>query len=238
MEQWNSFITSNVASEESKESYLGMQMLMDRMMKLLIKSQVKEVSERSSMASCQPMNDMESNAIRYMAGYVAVKLLKKYRKAAKHPRLQMKRRLFVTVLVDMRANNQPGDPDSPLEYTKVWTELIDRGGLYHISDDVFNLVQNIEAFVRRHMNTETLTSQSSSNLKPLIREELFSCHQLISLWDKIAHSIPHKYEKYSLELLGIIADLWITIRGHSFAKNFTMQFVKKYTKGTRKTLKA
>ena len=78
----------------------------------------------------------------------------------------MKRRLFVTVLVDMRANNQPGDPDSPLEYTKVWTELIDRGGLYHISDDVFNLVQNIEAFVRRHMNTETLTSQSSSNLKP------------------------------------------------------------------------
>ena len=126
----------------------------------------------------------------------------------------------------------------PLEYTKVWTELIDRGGLYHISDDVFNLVQNIEAFVRRHMNTETLTSQSSSNLKPLIREELFSCHQLISLWDKIAHSIPHKYEKYSLELLRIIADLWITIRGHSFAKNFTMQFVKKYTKGIRKTLKA
>ena len=60
------------------------------------------------------MSANKCNAIRYMAGYVAVKLLKKYRKAAKHPRLQLKRRLFVTVLVDMRASNQPGDPDSPL----------------------------------------------------------------------------------------------------------------------------
>ena len=90
VEQWNSFVTSNIAPEESEASHLGIQMLMDRMMKLLIKSQVEEASERSSMTSCQPINEMESNAIRYMAGYVAVKLLKKYRKAAKHPRLQLK----------------------------------------------------------------------------------------------------------------------------------------------------
>ena len=36
----------------------------------------------------------------------------------------------------MKAVDQPGEPDSVLEYTKEWSELIDRGGLYHINDMV------------------------------------------------------------------------------------------------------
>ena len=32
--------------------------------------------------------------------------------------------------------DQPGEPESLLEYTKLWAELIDRGGLYHINDEV------------------------------------------------------------------------------------------------------
>ncbi len=44
------------------------------------------------------------------------------------------------------------------------------------------------------------------------------------------HILPHyhiKYEKYSIELLGVVADLWITIRDHSFAKDWTMNLVRK-----------
>ena len=42
------------------------------------------------------------------------------------------------VLRRMRATNQPGVPESVLDYTKVWSETIDRGGLYHINDEVRN----------------------------------------------------------------------------------------------------
>ena len=42
-------------------------------------------------SSVRPLIEMVSNAIRYMAGYVAVSLLRKYRKPSRNPRLQAKR---------------------------------------------------------------------------------------------------------------------------------------------------
>ena len=73
-----------------------------------------------------------------MAGYVAVKLLKQFKKPTHHPRIQHKRAMFIHVLNTMKALDQPGEPDSVLEYFTLWSELIDRGGLYHINDEVSN----------------------------------------------------------------------------------------------------
>ena len=36
----------------------------------------------------------------------------------------------------MRASGRPGDPDTASESVTLWSELIDRGGLYHINDKV------------------------------------------------------------------------------------------------------
>ena len=69
-----------------------------------------------------------------MSRYVAVSLLKKYRKPTKHPQLKVKWALFVRVLTEMKAVDQPGEPESVLDYTKLWSTLIDRGGLYHINE--------------------------------------------------------------------------------------------------------
>ena len=62
---------------------------------------------------------------------MAVSLLKEYRKPTKHPQLKVKWALFVHVLTEMKAVDQPGEPESMLDYTKLWSDLIDRGGLYH-----------------------------------------------------------------------------------------------------------
>ena len=59
---------------------------------------------------------------------------------------------------------------------------------------------------------------------------------MLSYWETIAHCIPSRYEKYSIELLKAIIEVWITIHGHSFAKDWTMKFESKYKKGTRKAL--
>ena len=71
-----------------------------------------------------------------MAGYVSIKLLKKYQKPTKHEELKIKHQFFVKVLRQMQATDQPGDVDTLSDYTRLWSELIDRGGLYHISDEV------------------------------------------------------------------------------------------------------
>ena len=68
-------------------------------------------------------------------------------------------------------------------------------------------------------------------------EEKDRCHwKILSKWEDIAHGIPHRFEKYSIELLKAVVRLWTTVRMHAFAKGWTMKFEKWYQKGTRKTL--
>jgi hypothetical protein len=164
-DKWSRFIDTLPSTLELEPS-LSPQLILDRIIKKLINNSAEAIqqSEASRGGSSRPMDRIETNTIRYMAGlpgYIAVKLLKKYKRKARDLRLQLKRHLFVSVLRRMKADNQPGQPDSPLEYTEQWTKLIDRGGLYHISDDVFKLVENIEVAVRRHLNTGAMLTYTS-----------------------------------------------------------------------------
>ena len=43
----------------------------------------------------------------------------------------------------------------------------------------------------------------------------------------------HLSYNYSIELLKAVISLWVSIRGHAFAKGWTMQFERRYKKGTR-----
>ena len=83
-----------------------------------------------------------------MSGNVAVSLLKKYRKPTKHP--QLKGRAVVRVLTEMKAVDQPGEPESMLGYTKLWSDLIDQGGLYHINEEFFGCL-TVHARVSVHV---------------------------------------------------------------------------------------
>ena len=51
-----------------------------------------------------------------------------------------------------------------------------------------------------------------TNIRRLIVEDVIK--SILFCWEAIAHCIPTKYEAYSVELLQVITDLWITICGH------------------------
>ena len=103
---------------------------------------------------------------------------------------------------------------------------------------VFRLIEAIEMVVRQHLNVPNIQSyQPHSDLRVRILEEALESQSVLSYWETVADIIPARYEKYSLELLRVIIELWITIRGHSFAKDWTMKFEMKYKKGTRKALR-
>ncbi len=138
---WETLICK-IPEAQSQEHQFTMQILLDRILKRLIKSKAQKKLDGLSSAlanvQTQPLTMLESNAIRYMAGYVAVSLLRRYRKPSKNIKLQEKRSFFVKVLSRMKCTNQPGEPTTTYEYSKLWSELIDRGGLYHINDKVNN----------------------------------------------------------------------------------------------------
>jgi len=210
--------------------------MLDRMMKRMIGNKKFKAQCNEKKESLHPLTDMEMNTVRYMAGYVAVNLLKKCRTTTKNSALQTKRHLFTKVLGKMKALQQPGEPDTVLEYTTYWSELIDRGGLYSISDDVYRLMEAVEVIVREEMNTGRYLQ--GSNLCTKIWEKVLDSDKVLNYWEKIVdNDIPARYERYSIELLHKIVQLWINIRGFSFAKTWTMQFEQKNKKGTRKSLK-
>ncbi len=140
---WEHLI-SEIPEVHFEQHQLAMQLRLDRILKQLIKSKADKklygLSSTQANVQTQPLTTLESNAVRYMVGYVAVSLLKKYRKPSKNINVQEKRSLFVKVLSQMKCTNQPGEPTTAYEYSKLWSELIDRGGLYHINDKVNTIV--------------------------------------------------------------------------------------------------
>ena len=99
-------------------------------------------------------------------------------------------------------------------------------------------MEAIELDARRYLDVEYISLQASEvNIKKQALESILSSSSVLEAWEALARSIPAKYEQYSLALLGSIADLWLNIRGHDFARGWTMKFEAKYRKGTRKTLK-
>ena len=132
---WNSFTTRVQAP--SCESELALQLLLDTIMQKMLSKKASVCASTTETTTEQAgVTEKEKSAVRYMADYVVVSLLKRYKKTSKNDKVQLKRRLFVSVLKGMHAENQPESVDSIEQYSTLWSELIDRGGLYHISDKV------------------------------------------------------------------------------------------------------
>ena len=73
--------------------------------------------------------------MRYMAGYIIiVKLRKKYRKHS----------VYARALETMKTSLDETNIESLHDYTLVLVKQRDRGGLCHVSDDLFALIKRIE----------------------------------------------------------------------------------------------
>ena len=76
---WEMFISAHFSESHRKEPELALQLLLDRVLKRLLWNKADTTSQcsgSSQVDSVRPLMAMESNAVRYMSGYVAVKLLK------------------------------------------------------------------------------------------------------------------------------------------------------------------
>ena len=129
---WCSFLVSVEA--ELSENELALQLLLDMIIKKMLSNQAGSTAVTST--SFEPVTDWEKKGIRYMSGYVAVSLLHRYKKPPKSEKARIKFLLFVSVLKRMCATDQTLTVESLDDYTRQWSELIDRGGLFHINDKV------------------------------------------------------------------------------------------------------
>ena len=87
---WGIFISTKVPVSHQEDSQLALRLLLDRLLKKVIQEKSQQMSLCVRSDSVRPLTTMESNAIRYMAGYVTVILLKSIENQQSTPNLKSK----------------------------------------------------------------------------------------------------------------------------------------------------
>ena len=170
----------------------------------------------------------EMNVIRYVGGYVARSLLKRYEK--KKGQIQLHSQ-FIDCLGEMAVE---GDGDDVLTYTRTWFDLVNRGGLYPLNDDAFTLFANIERCVRSLLAKHMLKSSSDKEtFKKNVHDKVCHNEDVQFHWTLLSQDI------YSLEdaehLLGEIVDMWVTIRGFSMVASWMEVYKSSEKKNIQKS---
>ena len=164
----------------------------------------------------------EENALRYAAGYVPYRLLRRYEKSSNEKSQQ-----FVECLGNMAV---AGSETGLLDYTKEWIERINRGGLFPINDETFQFFCILEACVRSQLVKALLPSTSETRLTVI--STAMENEEVLFHWSMIAVDID---EEHTNELLQEIVMLWVTIRGFAVAASWLEHYKEEARTTTKKS---
>ena len=111
-----------------------------------------------------------------------------------------------------------------------WLETVNRGGLVIVSDIVYDLFLSIELELRKHFSVANASTINDS-LKELAFKQISENEDVLFYWDIIAVNWESTEAK---ELLHIIINQFITVRGFSFASGFMEMYKQSKHKSTQK----
>ncbi len=118
-----------------------------------------------------------------------------------------------------------------------WINLVDRGGLYHIQDIVFDLFVTIECFVDDKLSE--ILKHRGRGIEYVKKDQLtwvVDQEEVQSLWNQIGSTSFVEDETARRNLLIEIVHLWITTRGHNKTHKLKEEYKvkqKQAVKGTR-----
>ncbi len=101
--------------------------------------------------------------------------------------------------------------ESILSYTRKWVNLVNRGGLTTVGDDVYLAFQALEIAVKEFLG-RSIPSQKKD--KQQVIEYISNDEDVQFFWSCVTGTIS---EEGAQELLKAIVNLWITIRGFARA---------------------
>lgn len=162
---------------------------------------------------------VEENALRYAAGYVC-KQVKSKLKMSSHPHI-LKEEL-ISCMEMLREYGEETTDDSSR-----WTAIIDRGGLWHINDNLCRVFYAMEEEVRRYLKTN-LHRQATHN-GPALCDIVTSNQDVQFYWCIVMAECQQKAENL---LLKEIAMQWITVRGFAY----TSGWIEQYKQGKKTAL--
>ena len=136
---WSNFLVSAVAGCQAEP--ILYQYLTDRVMEMLIRIEFP-VTDCQDHKVAEGLDVEEKYALRYAAGYV-VRALKKKVKQSGHP-MKKEIELCLSEMVEEDASERVDESDK-------WTTAVDRGGLIHVSDLVYQVFADMELTLRMYL---------------------------------------------------------------------------------------
>ena len=197
------------------------QQLTSIMFRQEISKKMKMESTSTHAHTIQPLTDDEGNALRYTAGYICRHL----RKQLERSNHEMKEEL-VLCLMELTK-----DKDSnPCNTDEEWTVQVDRGGLWYVKNTTYLLFVAIEEEVRKCLKQlQAGSGHKSAIIKRVVESEEVEFYWLIAQAD---FDVGDE-EVYQL-LLQKVVELFITVRGYSYASNLMEKHKQAMAKGTQR----
>ena len=107
--------------------------------------------------------------------------------------------------------------------TELWTKTVDRGGLWHISDQTYGVFVIMEEIIRRHLSLAGVATPTE-NARQVLVDVTRKNEDLLFEWDMLSAEVEDEdmlsaevEEEVSVAVLHKIIDLYVTVRGFGFA---------------------
>jgi len=218
VKQWTDFVT--VVDEPVKPVLF--QHLSDLIFRMLIEQHFKIV--HLDQEQCGELTENENAALRYVAGYICRHLRKKIQRSRGDAKSKEEMMMCLMQLVRNKETEEHRTDED-------WTNLMDRGGLFHVKEITFQLFRAIEYQVREGL--KGLKRESQHSKSELIKKVTGDDVQFIWLMATAEFEI----EDHGIHeaLLQKIVELFVTVRGFSLASAWLEKFKQQIKKPTKRT---
>lgn len=134
---------------------------------------------------------------------------------------------YIEILEDLSVNSSQPE-GSFLDYTKEWTEMVSRGGLFKVNNHAYRFFYKLEIKIQSIIVPYATDSTRTAGD---IISSLEVNNDLMSLWDVLSGSLSVKQSK---QLFRDVTHFWLTIRVHALAKEWIEQHKVKAKKEAEK----
>ena len=216
---WVRFLDTSTAGEACPIFY---QYVTDKLFKASIMQHFPVSTEAvSGTISESSLTYEEVNALRHAAGYVPRALRKKLERGS-HP---MKEEM-VLCLYEMTEDD--GQEDTL--QSEDWVNLVNRGGLKLVNSATYMLFAAMELCIRK--NLHKFNQPTNQPTLDHLKEEILGDDDVQFHWSILSAS----WDEEEVEpLLPLIVQLWVTIRGFSYASAWMEKYKQTNKKSTQKT---
>ena len=123
------------------------------------------------------------------------------------------------------------EENTPYDPSRDWIEITNRGGILYVTDEAFEVFCSIEGLVREHFRKDR-AKEISGGMKAELCTKITSNEEVQSKWEVIARDMD---DEVGRKLLAMITELWVTVRGFSYAGAW-MELYKQRAKKNTSTL--